>query len=188
MHNFQIKLVFKVMLIFLIAILLFNKINFSDLKSTLGKIELSIFIVPGFLLFFILIVQGIRWWLIGNKLGFAWKLRKVVELSLIGNFFNQFLPGSSGGDAVRIFKVNRAKIPLRLAVSSVIADRLSALFAICLIFLFGLFKLKNLLFFYFTPQILNLICLIFKNPQKWTLKSPAQTKMRRQRRWRILRR
>ena len=42
---------------------------------------------------------------------------------LVGIFFNQVLPSSIGGDAVRIWRAHRSGLPLSLAASSVIIER-----------------------------------------------------------------
>jgi len=90
-------------------------------------------------------VQAVRWWLIGTKLGLKWSLLTAIELAFVGAFFNQLLPSSSGGDAVRAWKLTRAGVPIRHAVSSVVLDRVSALIAIGLIFCLGLSVLYRIL-------------------------------------------
>lgn len=56
----------------------------------------------------------------------------------IGQFFNQTLPSTIGGDAIRIWLLNRTGLPLRPAANSVLIDRLGALFALLLLSLLGL--------------------------------------------------
>ncbi len=90
-------------------------------------------------------MQAVRWWLIGTKLGLKWSLLTAAELTFVSTFFNQILPSSSGGDAVRAWKLTRAGIPIRHAVSSVVLDRVSALIAIGLIFCLGLSVLYRIL-------------------------------------------
>lgn len=60
---------------------------------------------------------------LGRRLDFAHGWRMVM----IGLFFNQVLPSSVGGDAVRIWQVRRDGIDLRTAINGVVIDRLMAL-------------------------------------------------------------
>jgi len=115
----------------------FIQIDFSESHSIFQHTNLFKIIFLTFILSFLINVQAIRWWLIGKKLGFKWGIFTAIELAYIGNFFNQILPGSTGGDVVRAWALKKANIPIELALSSIIIDRISALIAISLIFVCG---------------------------------------------------
>lgn len=69
----------------------------------------------------------VRWRLVLQRLGQNIGAGYGLQLLFVGYFFNQTLPSSVGGDFSRIWLANRAGVPLRLAVASVVADRVSAL-------------------------------------------------------------
>ena len=52
---------------------------------------------------------------------------------MIGAFFNQTLPSSIGGDAVRLWLVNRTGAGWRAATYSILTDRAIGLIALALI-------------------------------------------------------
>jgi hypothetical protein len=64
-------------------------------------------------------------------------LRAALHIMFIGLFFNQTLPSSIGGDAMRIWRIRHHGFPLRTAINSVLLDRLIALVAL------GLFMLLS---------------------------------------------
>ncbi len=70
-----------------------------------------------------LALAALRWELILKALHSPLGGRKVVEIFLIGLFFNQALPSSIGGDALRIWRSYNAGLRLGRAVSSVLLDR-----------------------------------------------------------------
>ena len=67
--------------------------------------------------------------LLGGKIGFG----PAFRMLLVGLFFNQTLPSSVGGDAVRIWYASRAGLPLRVSMNSVLLERLTGLLALALI-------------------------------------------------------
>ena len=131
--------------------ILFYQIGSESLQDTLQRANLLT--IAGLLALFctLNVVQATRWWLIGKKLGIGWTLVTATELGLVGTFFNQLLPSSSGGDVIRAWWLTRAGVPLRYAVNSVVLDRVSALIAIGLIFCVGMPVLHGILGKYIPP-------------------------------------
>jgi uncharacterized protein (TIRG00374 family) len=68
-----------------------------------------------------------RWWLVARITDTALTLTAALRILVIGMFFNQTLPSSVGGDAVRVWLVTRENIPLGKAVNVVLCDRVLAL-------------------------------------------------------------
>jgi glycosyltransferase 2 family protein len=82
-------------------------------------------------------LQAWRWGLVMTALGApVHSLERLINC-FIGQFFNQTLPSTVGGDAVRIVLL-RKTLPLRIAANGVLIDRLCALFALLLMGLAGL--------------------------------------------------
>jgi len=69
----------------------------------------------------------VRWWLVARITDTALTLPAALRILLIGMFFNQTLPSSVGGDAVRVWLVTREGSPLGKAVNVVLCDRVLAL-------------------------------------------------------------
>jgi glycosyltransferase 2 family protein len=56
-----------------------------------------------------------------------------VRTYLVGQFFSNFLPTSIGGDAVRVFRLNRLGGRLGLAIASVFVERITGFLALTMI-------------------------------------------------------
>lgn len=69
----------------------------------------------------------VRWWMVARITETALSLVAALRILLIGMFFNQTLPSSVGGDAVRVWLVTREGPPLGKAVNVVLCDRVLAL-------------------------------------------------------------
>jgi glycosyltransferase 2 family protein len=96
---------------------------------------------PGWLIIgFGLVISGYllracRWLILLRGLGVPVSLRRLVELYLIGSFFNTFLPSGFGGDVVRAIEASH-DAPPEVAAGTVFVDRLTglmALFALALV-------------------------------------------------------
>lgn len=69
----------------------------------------------------------VRWWLVARITDTTLTLPAALRILLIGMFFNQTLPSSVGGDAVRVWLVTREGSSLGKAVNVVLCDRVLAL-------------------------------------------------------------
>src|SRR5580698_9372432 len=117
------------------ALLYFSlrKANFSDLASriniaSLGWIGLAISMT------FLQIFFGVlRWCEISAECGAPLRIRQAMRYNVIGAFFNQTLPSSIGGDAVRLWLVARAGAGWRAATYSIFVDRAIGMIALAII-------------------------------------------------------
>ncbi len=130
MWKFLVKLVVTIALLGF-AVNSVNRDEFSSALLQLNPIYLIITFVVQFLLSFI---QALRWRIILSGLGTSITMMGAWKNVLLGLFFNQTLPSSIGGDAVRIYAAR--SIGLGLAVRSIIYDRLFALISLSAIGLF----------------------------------------------------
>ena len=117
------------------ALLYFSlrKIDLNDLASririeSLGWIALAIAIT------FLQIFLGVlRWREISAECGAPLETRQAMRFNVIGTFFNQTLPSSIGGDAVRLWLVARAGAGWRAATYSIFVDRAVGLIALAIV-------------------------------------------------------
>src|SRR3984893_16836405 len=95
-----------------------RKANFSDLASRIDVASLGwlgLAIAATFLQIFIGVL---RWRIVSAECGPPLPIRQAMRYNLIGAFFNQTLPSSIGGDAVRLWLVARAGAGWRAATYS----------------------------------------------------------------------
>src|SRR5262245_15205404 len=110
-----------------------RKVDFHDLASRfnvagLGWIGLAIAV--SFLQIFIGVL---RWREVSAECGASLGLTQATRYNLIGAFFNQTLPSSIGGDAVRLWLVARAGAGWRAATYSIFVDRAIGLIALAIV-------------------------------------------------------
>jgi len=99
-----------------------RKADFSDLASRLtlasaGWIALAIAVT-----LFQVVTGALRWREISTDCGAPLTIAQAVRYCMIGSFFNQTLPSSIGGDAVRLWLVGRGS-GWRAATYSIFVDR-----------------------------------------------------------------
>src|SRR5260370_28827985 len=110
-----------------------RKVNLADLASridvaSLGWIALAIAVT------LLQIFLGVlRWREVSAACGAPLTTTTALRFNLIGTFFNQTLPSSIGGDAVRLWLVARGGAGWRAATYSIFVDRAIGLIALAVI-------------------------------------------------------
>ncbi|MGY2989887.1 MULTISPECIES: lysylphosphatidylglycerol synthase transmembrane domain-containing protein [Bradyrhizobium] len=110
-----------------------RKVNLYDLASriqveSLGWLGLAIAVT------FLQIFLGVlRWREISVECGAPLETGQAMRFNVIGTFFNQTLPSSIGGDAVRLWLVARAGAGWRAATYSIFVDRAIGLIALAVV-------------------------------------------------------
>ena len=112
-------------------------------------------------------LSALRLYIVLNVLSLKVKLNYIFKLTYIGYFFNQCLPGATGGDLIKIiYLIKRYKFFNKATlISYIIIDRLFGFVALFILFLFSLYILsdsnENLLNLFSLFIISGLIILIF---------------------------
>lgn len=128
----------------LIALLLAN-IDRDALIAQFRDIDLVWAVGAMALLFSLAFVQALRWIVVLKACGEAVGYWDSLRIVLIGQFFNQTLPSAIGGDAVRMWEARRAGLSLRIAVTSIVIDRLLGLAAVLVLVGIGLPRMLGLI-------------------------------------------
>jgi len=118
------------------AALLYLSLRQVDLASTarrLGAIDARWFIAASGIVCVQLVLLAIRWRDIAAVCGTAMPVRVALRFTFIGLFFNQVLPSTVGGDAVRIWLLARDGAGWVKAVYSVLLDRVVGVAALALL-------------------------------------------------------
>ena len=125
--------------------LLFANVDAAAVFDQASRAHIGL-LVAALLSFLVLaVVQAYRWTVVLRAIGARLGQIQATLTVLIGLFFNQTLPSTIGGDAVRIWRVHKLGLDLGRAVNGVMVDRLSALAALLLVAIVGLPKLHGLL-------------------------------------------
>lgn len=108
-------------------------INFAAIQTRLSQIS------PGWMALAVLatLVQvffgALRWREISERCHAPLTDVQAFRINMIGTFFNQTLPSAIGGDAMRLWLVNRTGAGWRAATYSVLVDRAIGLIALAII-------------------------------------------------------
>jgi uncharacterized protein (TIRG00374 family) len=89
------------------------------------------------------LVAAARWGLVVRGLTLQASRSDILRILLVGLFFNQTLPSSVGGDAVRVWQLRRVGNRGAAATTSVVLDRLIALLALLPLMVLGILRLAD---------------------------------------------
>ena len=103
-----------------------TKFDLNLMRQTLTQARLGWVLVAFLLVIGSLVVRAYRWWLLLQGLGATIKLKRLVALYFVGNFYNAFLPSGFGGDVVRVVEVAQ-EVDAGVAAGTVLVDRLTGL-------------------------------------------------------------
>jgi glycosyltransferase 2 family protein len=111
-----------------------NSVGFDKVRDSLQNIHLGTWVL-GFLAIFVgTCISVVRWYVLMRSVGLDTTLGTVFRLGWIGVFFNNIVPGLTGGDLVKAIYVTREHPNQRAdAVISVIVDRIIGIVALALI-------------------------------------------------------
>jgi glycosyltransferase 2 family protein len=110
-----------------------RKANFSDLASRINIASLGWIGVAIAVTFFQIFVGVLRWREVSVECGAPLGAMQAMRFNVIGAFFNQTLPSSIGGDAVRLWLVARGGAGWRAATYSIFVDRAIGLIALAIV-------------------------------------------------------
>jgi len=133
--------------------------DFNAIGDHLRTASPLLLILATSVLFILVIPQSMRWWSIIKVSGAPFEYRAATGITLIGWFFNQVLPSSVGGDALRVWYASRYGVSLSTATQSVVYDRISALIAVTLLLLLSTPWLR--LFFSSNEPIISILVFVF---------------------------
>jgi uncharacterized membrane protein YbhN (UPF0104 family) len=106
-----------------------RNLDAQAILGVLGRVNLVWMAVGVALMALSLIVRAFRWHIVLHGVGSSIRFGRLVELYLVGSFFNAFLPSGFGGDVVRAAEAAQDVDP-SVAASTVLVDRLTGLLAL----------------------------------------------------------
>jgi len=106
---------------------IFRKAGLQNILSHLGTMDLRYFFLSSLLYVAIVAIAAVRW---SFLLESRYSMRKLFSLYFIGSFFNHILPGSIGGDTVKMYYLYRDTKKGGSSFGSVFLDRYIGLFSL----------------------------------------------------------
>jgi len=139
--NYIIKLGVSALLLFLI----FRAVDLNEALASLSKISVGIFALALVLQISSNSVAAYRWYLIMRRIGSSQNFFFYLKSYFKGCFFNQGLPTSIGGDAIRILDCSREPNSPQNAFYGVFIDRFVGLAGLLVLNIGALFFSGNIL-------------------------------------------
>lgn len=112
---------------------LLNGIDMDTAIDRLQDVDLVMLSLSVFIIFVQIVIGGFRWQAVQKAIDLPIQFFTSLKFFYIGMFFNQTLPSSVGGDAVRIYLVYKNGINLRGAINGVMLERISAVIGLVLL-------------------------------------------------------
>ncbi len=148
--------IIKLLITIAIFYFLFQYIDFDTVVAILAKSHGGFILIAFLLQMASTFLAAYRWQLIMQLLVFKESMRFYVQSYFKGTFFNQVLPGSIGGDAVRIIELTQLGYDKKDAFYGIFVDRVIGLVGLLVLNL-----IANNLFYGTFPiwlyQLINLV-------------------------------
>lgn len=112
------------------------KVDLSAAIDHTSKQNLTLVLLAFAICFLQIGLGAVRWQIALRALGARPPFRETAKFFYISIFFNAWLPGGVGGDFMRAWLSYRAEINAKVAITSVVLDRLAALLGIAVLVLF----------------------------------------------------
>ncbi len=143
----------RVVITLVILTLIFRNIEFKNVQDIILKANLNLLLLAILFQLLSTLLAGYRWGQVMKKLEFGKRSDFYMRSYFKGSFFNQGLPTSIGGDAIRVLDVARTGHRKRDAFIGVFIDRILGLAGLLIL---------NLAANYFLPELLphNLFLMI----------------------------
>jgi glycosyltransferase 2 family protein len=132
MRNFLV-LIARIAVSLALLYLALRGINFAAIQERLSQINLVWIGLAVLVTIFQIFLGALRWREISDLCHAPLTDLLAFRYNMIGAFFNQTLPSSIGGDAVRLWLVQRSGAGWRAATYSILTDRAVGLIALALI-------------------------------------------------------
>lgn len=108
-------------------------VQFGAIRERLGSLQWGWFAASVLSSFLPIVLWGFRWREITELCGAPLTNRQAFRFNMIGTFFNQTLPSTIGGDAVRLWLLGNTGTGWRAATYSILVDRALGFIALALI-------------------------------------------------------
>jgi glycosyltransferase 2 family protein len=112
---------------------LFSKISISQLVALVRGLNAG-YVISATLLFLASnVIGGYQWHALLKSSGVRIPFRRAIRAYFVGLFFNNFLPASIGGDAVKVYDVSKIGSNVSQVVAVTVLDRIIGIFSLCLL-------------------------------------------------------
>ncbi len=130
---FVLKLLITASLLWFIS----RQMTLDELKTMIAGSDVRFAILGLAVLALQPLIGTLRWIIIAQRVGARVSVPRALAVTYVGTFFNQALPATVGGDALRTWLLHRLGAPLLSSATSVALDRIAMLFTLVLVVAVG---------------------------------------------------
>lgn len=125
----------KTSLLFILLVAIAYQLNFHEIIAHTKLINSSVFIITTLLMFVTILLGALRWWYVLLFLRVEISILRVLRLYFASLFTNIVLPGSIGGEALKIWQLHKSGVSYGKALNSILLDRAAVIIATVLMVL-----------------------------------------------------
>lgn len=137
------KALIKVSASLLLLFYLFKSVELELILKDIQKIRIDLVILSLIIIFVGLLFTSLRFYFLVKDFGGDLNYLLMLKYCLIGNFFNNILPGGIGGDIVRIYKICKHNINPVYSTYATIIEKLTGLLSLSLLVSIVMLTSKN---------------------------------------------
>jgi len=133
LFNGRVRLALKILVSAGLLAFLLGKISISELADLLGDLDAK-YVTASVVVFFLSnVIGGYQWHVLLVSSGVRLPFHRTARFYFVGLFFNNFLPASIGGDAIKVYGVSRIGSSVYQVVAVTMLDRIIGIFSLCLL-------------------------------------------------------
>lgn len=127
------RLLLKIAVSAALLVFLLSKISLSQLAGLFRSLD-SGYITATVLVFLASnVIGGCQWHALLKSSGVRLPFHRTIRFYFVGLFFNNFLPASIGGDAIKVYDVSKIGSSVYPVVAVTMLDRIIGIFSLCLL-------------------------------------------------------
>ena len=128
-----VKLAARIAVSAALMIFLATKISLIELKALLSTLNRPLLAAGVGAVFLSNLIGSYQWHQLLSSSGIVMPFQKTFRFYFVGLFFNNFLLGNVGGDAVKIYDVTRIGTGVHQVIAVTLLDRILGIFGLCLL-------------------------------------------------------
>ena len=128
-----IKLAIRIAVSSILMIFLASKISLIELKALLTTLNRPLLAAGAGSIFLSNLIGSYQWHQLMKSSGIVMPFQNVFRFYFVGLFFNNFLLGNVGGDAVKIYDVTKGGTRVHQVIAVTLLDRILGIFGLCLL-------------------------------------------------------
>jgi hypothetical protein len=127
------RLALKVLVSAGLLAFILHKISVAELVALVKGVDAGWMGAAVAVLFLSNVVGGYQWHVLLAASGVRLPAHRTIRFYFVGLFFNNFLPASIGGDAIKVYDVSRIGSSVFQVVAVTLLDRVIGIFSLCLL-------------------------------------------------------